>query len=156
MKKVDLRLEWEAHEYLHKERTNDWFWAVGIVTFSLALAFIIYGNIIFGIFILVAAFSLSLYINRPPENLEMKIDSKGISRNNIYYPFDALHSFWIDLDHPHKKIILRSKKMLMPLIVIPLGEKTDPEKVDKILKEYLKEEELKLPFLEDVIEFLGF
>ena len=156
MAQADLRLEWDAHEYEHKERTQDWFWAVGIITVSIAVASIIFGNIIFGIFVLVAAFSLSLYINKHPETLHMKIDSKGISRDKIYYPFETLHSYCIDIEHPHKKIILRSKKMLMPLIVVPLGENVDLEKVNIILKEYLPEEYQQLPFMENVLEYLGF
>ena len=156
MAQADLRLEWDAHEYEHKERTQDWFWAVGIITVSIAVASIIFGNIIFGIFIIVAAFSLSLYINKRPETLHMKIDTKGISRGNTYYPFETLHSYCIDIEHPHKKIILRSKKVLMPLIVIPLGENIDSEKVKNIMTEYLPEEYQQLPFMENVLEYLGF
>ncbi|MFZ2048873.1 MAG: hypothetical protein WAV25_01065 [Minisyncoccia bacterium] len=156
MAKADLRIEWDAHEYEHKERTQDWFWAVGIIAVSISIASIIFGNIIFGIFILVATFSLSLYINRPPEILKMRIDSLGIARNKIYYPFETIHSFCIDIEHPHKKILLRSKKMFMPLIVIPLGEEVSSDKVNSILKEFLPEEYQQLPFLENVLEFLGF
>ena len=156
MAKTDLRLEWDAHEYEHKERTQDWFWVVGILTVSISIASIIFGNIIFGIFVLVASFSLSLYINRPPETLQMKIDSMGIARNKIYYPFETLHSFCIDIEHPHKKIILRSKKVFMPLIVIPLGDAVNSEKVSSILKEYLPEEYHQLPFMENILEMLGF
>ena len=86
----------------------------------------------------------------------MKIDSMGIARNKIYYPFETLHSFCIDIEHPHKKIILRSKKMFMPLIVVPLGEEVNFEKVNAILKEYLPEEYHELPFMENILEFLGF
>ena len=156
MAQADLRLEWHAHEYEHKERTQDWFWAVGIITVSVAVASIIFGNIIFGIFIIIAAFTLSLYINRHPETINMKIDTKGIARNKIYYPFETLHSYCIDIEHPHKKILLRSKKMFMPLIIIPLGDEVDSEKVKKILGEYLPEEIHQLPFIESILEYLGF
>jgi len=156
MAKTDLRLEWQAQEYEHKERTQDWFWAVGIITLSITITAIVLGNIIFGIFIIVAVFSLSLYINKRPETINIRIDALGIARNKIYYPFETLHSYCIDTEHPHKKIILRSKKMLMPLIVIPLGDEVDSEKVGAILKEYLPEETYQLPLVENLLEYLGF
>ena len=151
-----FRIEWDAHEYEHKERSQDWFWAVGIVTFAVALVSVIFGNIIFAILILTAAFSLALFINRPPETLHVIIDEKGVTRGNVRYPYDSLISFWIDIEHPHKKILLRSNKLLMPLIVVPLGEEVDVEQLDETLSKFLKEEYHSLPFVEKVLEYLGF
>ncbi len=156
MRKQAFKIEWDAHAYEHKERSSDWFWAVGIVVASVAIAAIIMGNIIFGIFIIVASFALSLFINRPPENIHAVIDEKGVSRANIRYPYDTLHSFWIDEEHSHKKIILRSKKTFMPLIIIPLGENTDVENLHETLKENLDEQYYSLPFVEKILEYLGF
>jgi hypothetical protein len=151
-----LHIEWDAHEYEHKERSADWFWAVGILTVSFAIVSILLGNIIFGILILLSVFTLSLYINRPPQIIHAFIDNQGIVRDKVRYPYDTLHGYWVDEDHPHKKIILRSKKTLMPLIIIPIGEKVDPEKLRDILAEYLPEERLDLPLAEKVLEYLGF
>ena len=151
-----LHIEWDAHEYEHKERTQDWFWAVGIITVSLSIVSIIFGNIIFGILILISAFSLSLFINRPPETIHSLIDDRGIVKGRVRYPYDTLDIFWVDEDHPHKKIILRSKKTLMPLIVIPIGNSIDPERLRDILAEYLPEERISLPLVEKLLEYLGF
>lgn len=155
MARQNFRIEWEAHQYEHKERSADWFWAVGIIVFSIAVASIIFGNIIFGILILIAAFTLSLFINRPPETTHVVIDEKGVTRGNVHYPYSTLHSFWIDEDHPHKKILLRSKKIFMPLIVVPLGE-MDADRVHGALIKVLPEEFQKLPWAEEFLEFLGF
>lgn len=156
MAKQTFKIEWDAHMYEHKERSSDWFWAVGIVVASVAIASIILGDIIFGILIIVGSFALSLFINRPPETIHNSVDEKGITRSNILYPYDTLHSFWIDEDHPHKKIILRSKKTFMPLIVVPLGEKSDTEKLHEVLAPRLEEQYYSLPFVEKLLEYLGF
>jgi len=155
-KPLPYTIEWDAHEYEHKERNQDWFWAVGIVTLAIALTSVILGNIIFGILILTAVFALALFINRPPETVHVVIDEKGIVRGNIRYPYSTLKSYWIDLEHPHNKIILRSEKLLMPLIVIPLSDEVDPERLDEVLSQHLTEEYHSLPFVEKVLEYLGF
>jgi len=156
MAKQNFRLEWDGHEYEHKERSSDWFWAVGIITASVILTSIILGNIIFAILILISAFALLLFINRPPETIHVVIDERGVTKGPVRYPFDTLHSFYIDVDHPHKKIILRSEKMLMPLIIVPLGESIDPEELEEILLKFIPQEFMVLPFGERILEYLGF
>ncbi|MEK7177024.1 MAG: hypothetical protein AAB719_01905 [Patescibacteria group bacterium] len=149
-------MEWEAHEYEHKERNPDWFWAVGIISISVAITSIIFGNIIFGILVLIAAFTLSMFASRPPQNLHVTVDEKGVARGKVRYPFSTLKSFWIDTEHPHKKIILQSEKVLMPLIVVPLGDNVDVEELHENLSLFLTEEFHSLPFIEKLLERLGF
>ncbi|MBX4181620.1 hypothetical protein KW807_02035, partial [Candidatus Parcubacteria bacterium] len=115
MNKQSFKLEWDAHEYEHKERTQDWFWAVGILSVAIAVVSIILGNTIFGILVLISAFSLALFINRPPETLHVVVDEHGITRGKVHYPYETLESYWIDVEHPHNKILVKSQKLLMPL-----------------------------------------
>lgn len=154
--KPSFQLEWQAHEYEHKERSQDWYWATGIITVSVAIVSIILGNIIFALLILLGAFALALFINRPPETVDITIDEKGVIKGNVRYPYETLKSFWIDLEHPHNKIILRSQKLLMPLIVVPINDSIDPETLHDTLSQFLTEEYHALPFIERLLEYLGF
>lgn len=156
MARPSFKIEWDAHEYEHKVRGSDWFWAVGIISVSLAITAVIVGNIIFGILVLIGAFALSLFANRLPSTIHMIVDKKGVTRNKILYPYSTLKSFWIDTEHPHKKIILRSEKMFMPLIIIPLGDETLVEEIHENLSILLSEEFHSLPFIEKILEYLGF
>ncbi|MEK7147997.1 MAG: hypothetical protein AAB758_01740, partial [Patescibacteria group bacterium] len=149
-----FRIEWDAHEYEHKERSSDWFWAVGIISISISIASIIFGNIIFAILILLSAFSLALFINRPPENVHVVITERGITKDKIHYPYSTLDSYWLDSDHPHPKILLRSEKMFMPIIRIPIGD-TDPVELDELLAQFLPEKYHSLPLVEKILEYLG-
>jgi hypothetical protein len=157
MKQVaPFRIEWDAHEYEHKERSSDWFWAVGILSVSIAVAAVIFGNVIFGIFILTAVFSLALFINREPDSVHVIVDEKGVAKDKIRYPYSTLQSFWIDLEHSHPKILISSEKLFMPLIIVPLGDGVDVDKLHEALGSSLKERPHSLPFVEKVIEYLGF
>lgn len=151
-----FRFEWDAHEYEHKERSSDWFWAVGILSMAIAATAAIFGNVIFGILVLTAVFSLALFINRAPDTVHVIVDEKGVVRNKIRYPYSTLQSFWIDTEHPHPKILLSSEKLFMPLIIVPLGGGVDLDKLHEALSSSLKEKYHSLPFVEKVIEYLGF
>lgn len=155
-KRAPFRIEWDAHEYEHKERSSDWFWAVGILSVSIAVAAVIFGNVIFGIFILTAVFALALFINRVPDTVHVIVDEKGIAKDRIRYPYSTLQSFWIDIEHSHPKILLSSEKVFMPLIIVPLAEAVDVEDLHKKLSANLKEKYHSLPFVEKIIEALGF
>ena len=156
MKTAPFRIEWDAHEYEHKERSSDWFWAVGILSVSIAVAAVIFGNVIFAIFILIAVFSLALFINRHPDTVHVIIDEKGVAKDKIRYPYSTLQSFWIDVEHSHPKILLSSEKIFMPLIIVPLGDGVDVEKLHEALSSSLEERYHSLPFVEKIIEYLGF
>ena len=156
MPQPSFKIEWDAHEYEHKERSSDWFWAVGIVSISLAIASVIFGNIIFGILVLLSAFTLSLFASRPPSILHVTIDEKGITKGKVRYSYQTLQSFWIDTDHPHKKITLRSEKLFMPLIIVPLSDEVDLDELHENLSRFLSEEFHTLPFIERILEYLGF
>ena len=154
-KLTPFRIEWEAHQYEYKERSPDWFWAAGIITVAIAVTAVIFHNIIFAILVLVAAFSLALFINREPETVEVVLDERGVTRGKIRYPYETLHSFWIDPDHNHPRIYLRSKKSYLTLIIVPLGD-TDPEEVAQALSAHLEEEHHAPPLVERLLELLGF
>ena len=156
MPQPPFKIEWDAHEYEHKERSPDWFWAVGIIAVSIAIASIIFDNIIFGILVLIGTSALALFAARPPSILHVVVDEKGITRGKIRYSYSTLETFWIDTDHPHKKIILRSEKIFMPLIIVPLGDEVDVDVVHENLSKVLKEEFHSLPFVEKMLEYLGF
>lgn len=156
MKRPSFKIEWTAHAFEHKIRTEDWFWAVGIIAISVAIASIIFGNIIFGILVIVATFALSLHINRPPHDVHVEVNERGIKKDNIFYPYESLHSFWIEEEHSHPKILLRSHKWFIPLIVVPLGEKVNVEELEGRLLEFLPRHFYNLPFVERLLEHLGF
>lgn len=149
-------MEWEAPEHEHKERSADWFWVSGIIVAALALTSIIFGNIILAILIVVAAFSLALFINKPPESISAAVTEQGVRRENVLYPYETIESFWIDTVHPHHKVILKSKKPLMPLVVIPIPDDLNIEELRTELLAHIPEQEQSLPLVEKILEYLGF
>jgi hypothetical protein len=149
------KLTWETYEYLHTEKTSDWYWIVGIVTLSIAIIAIILNNIIFGIFIIVASLVLSLFASRKPDVVTVVLDSAGITFGKTRYPYSALESFWFESNDAHPRLLIKSRKMFMHYIVIH-ADNEDSDEIRQFMRQHLKEEELTEPLLEKVLIYLGF
>ena len=148
-------IEWNAPEHYYYKRSADWYWAVGIVAITCAALAFIFGNVIFGILILVAAFALSIHAANPPRIVRYQINDRGIVIDDTLYPFLTLDSFWIDHLHHEPKILLKSLKFFMPFISVPIAE-VDPEDVRTVLLKYIAETEHIEPLSLRILELMGF
>jgi len=113
---------WHTHEYIHREKTQDWFWVLGIVAAAAAVTSVIFGNILFAILIVIGAFVLALFAARKPNVVEVEVNDKGILVEKTLYPYKSLKSFWIDEEHHDgARLILVSEKLIMPYIIVPVA-----------------------------------
>jgi hypothetical protein len=152
------KITWETLDEIKEEKSSDWFWIVAIVAIAIAVLAIFFDNILFALLILLAAFASFLLANAPARLITCEISRKGIRVADILYPYSSLESFWvIDEDgYDRDRILLKSKKLLMPLVVVPLGEGVDPEEIRDYLLEYLNEEEMYEPLFQRLMSMLGF
>ena len=152
---TEALISWTAPAHFYVEKRPDWYWAVGIITLAIAAVCGIFGQIITGIFVVVAAVALVLHASRPPKRIHCEINDRGIIIDKTLYPFLTLDSFWIPHDEVPHKLLLKSNKLIMPLIVIYIDD-VDPEEIREILLKYIAETEHHEPFLKHVLEGLGF
>jgi hypothetical protein len=152
---TEALISWNAPEHFYVEKSPDWYWAVGIITLAISAVTIIFGNIITGIFVLVAAVALVIHASQPPKIIYHEINDRGLIVHDRFYPFLTLESFWIPHDELPPKIILKSRKLLMPYIVLFIDE-LDPEDVREVMLRYIAETEHREHFLHKVLERLGF
>lgn len=152
---TEALISWNAPTHLHVEKRSDWYWAVGIITLAIAAVCFMFSEVITGIFVIAAAFTLVIHASKPPEIIYHEINDRGIITKNTLYPFVSLESFWIPHDHNQNKIILKSRKFFMPLIVLYIDE-VDPEAIREVLLKYIGETEHREPLLKGILEWLGF
>ncbi len=152
-------ITWHNHEYEHREKSRDWFFAVGIITVSAFVIAILFNNYILSILILLGGACMILFGNKEPDHVRFEINGAGILIDNVLYPFGTLHSFWVEnndhLELP-SRLFIRSNKTLVPLIHIPLIWDVDPEEVRTHLLEHIPEEEQHESVSHMVMEYLGF
>jgi hypothetical protein len=149
-------LRWETHEYTYTEKSTDWYWTVGIITLILAGLSVYFGNALFAIVLLLGILTLVIFASRHPEIVLHEINDRGIEVGHTLYPYDTLSSFFVEhLEHRPGKIILASKKVLMPHIAVSLGD-IDPTLVRQMLLKKLPEVEHHQSIFVHIAEYLGF
>ena len=152
---ANREFEWRAFEYLHYEKTADWFWALGIITISIAVASILFKNILFAIFILLSGSVLGLYAKRRPQIISCRLTERGLQFGRNLYQYNSLESFWVETEDGEPKILLQSKRAVMPLIIVPILDR-DAGIIRDFLSRYLREEEKTEPLSQKIMQFLGF
>jgi hypothetical protein len=149
-------LEWEALEYRHTDKTSDWYWGLGLLALAGIGLSIFFSNILFAAVILLGASTLALFGARPPHMMRFSITDRGISIGNNLYPYGTLESFWvIDDPHTHPQLLIKSKKLLMPLIIIPIAQ-VNPNDIREKLLDKLSEEEHHEPLSEKLLQFFHY
>lgn len=156
MKEVTRAITWEAPEHHHFEKSNDWFWVLGIVAISGALAAFFLGNFLFAIVILIGAGSMALLANREPQVIKFSVTTRGIRLGERLYPYSTMESFCLDEENPlGPQLLLKSKRLYMPLLILPVPP-DHIDDIDDLLIDRLPEEDLEEPFAHKVLEFFGF
>ncbi len=146
---------WEALEHHHEDKSADWFWSLGIIAVSLTVLCVFFNNVLLGIFILVASFTAALHARKEPRILTVSLTMKGVIVEDKLYRYDTLDSFWIDEQAHIPQIILKSKKVLMPFIIVPIEEHHHDD-IRMYLLMHLQEEEHHESPLHHLLEYFGF
>lgn len=153
---------WRTIEHGHREQSTDWYWAVGIITVSLAIAFFIVGNSLLSIILLLGVGTLFVSSKRSPQTVECEISEQGIRTDRTLYPWQTLSSFWIHetvnqkTGIPTQLLLLTSKKSFMPQIIVPLGSEAPLKEIQAVLAHMLTEEPQTEPISHRIMQKLGF
>lgn len=148
-------LSWVALEHEHIDRHPDWFWVVGIVALGGATLALFLGNVLFALFIVMCAITISLYALKHPERIQYEIGEKGVRVDTKIYPYQTLESFCIHEHHDSFRLILKSQKIFMPYIFVPL-DTIPPEDVRRAFAGKLPEIYVPESISEKLLEIIGF
>jgi hypothetical protein len=127
-------ISWTVPEYSHKERGNDWFWALGLITIVACGVAIWLHNYVFAIFIIISGSCLILFTLRHPQDITYIIETKGLSMGKDLYSWKNLKSFNIKNIEKEQfsKLMIETNKYFLPVYTIPL-----PKEISKDVKETL-------------------
>jgi hypothetical protein len=156
MNRDTILLEWEAFEYKEKNRKPDWFWALGIIAVAGSAVAFLYGNFLFGIFIILTAAAMIYFGTAKPQRIKQMITTEGIFFDGRLYPYERLKSFWMDEASGEKRLIIRSDKTFMPIMVLPFEDEETGEEIYALLSEVLEQEEIHESFAHKIMDRLGF
>ncbi len=145
-------IEWHAPEYEHRERSTDWQWSVALGAGLIALILFYFGNLLFGLVIILAAASIILYARRPPQEITFALTAKGLLAGRELYPYKTIKHFSIPKDG--EKLIIESSRVFLPRITIPI-EPPIASRLRDELKRRIKEVEHEDHLLDTLADRLG-
>jgi len=129
-------ITWQAPEYTHKERGNDWFWAIGLITVVACGVAIWFHNYVFAIFLLLSGGTLIMFTMRSPEDVTYVIENKGLSMGKDLYEWKSIKSFNIKKNDKdvYAKLLIETSKYFLPVYTIPLPKEMTDEIKQTLLK----------------------
>jgi len=129
-------IEWSAPEYSHKERGNDWFWTLGLITLIASGAAFWFNNNIFAIFILLSGGCLIMFTLRHPLDIPYKIETKGLTMGRDFHTWKSIKSFNVksnDSDE-FEKLLIETSKYVLPVYAIPFPRDLENQIKETLLK----------------------
>ena len=116
MEEINIRtIEWQAPEYVHKEKSADFLWTIGLAALVGAILALWFKNYVFAIFILLSGTSLIFFTLRKPENIAFSISSDGIQMGKEKHTWANIKSFDIKKGEPYSKLLIVTSKYFLPV-----------------------------------------
>ena len=146
-------INWEAEEYIVREKTSWWY--VGLVAVGLVLSgvAILLQAWTFLAVIVLSVVALIVYAMRPPRMLRYSLTNKGLSEGDRLYSYDDFKAFGILREGNHFAIVLTPRKRFSPRVTVFFPEAQGEAIVDAFGAR-LPMEEVKLDMLDKLIKFL--
>ncbi|OGI90427.1 hypothetical protein A2911_01670 [Candidatus Nomurabacteria bacterium RIFCSPLOWO2_01_FULL_40_15] len=156
------KLEWTALEYEDKERSKDWFWALGVIIVTAGATSIIFGNYFFAILIVLGGTLLGFFATKKPNEVLYELNEKGLRVGTRLFPYENIKSFWVETESPENKtevvptLFIKSERFFMPIISIPLKHNMVAEIHDVFIFNNIPEEEMREHISDHIMRSLGF
>lgn len=155
--KESIEFMWESPEFIFKEKTEQWYWYIGIAGFILIILAIVLKNYLFAFLILIAGFLMFKLSTQEPVDLPIEISQHGININKDVFKYQEISAFWITENQAGKSILLfASKRPIAPIISVTIEPHINLMQLREYLLEYIAEQELREPVSDRIINKIGF
>lgn len=151
-------LEWEGKEYDHSPKSDDWYWALGIIAVAGTIATILFGSYLLAVLIVIAAASLALHAAKQPPLHRFQLVEQGLFIGDELHPFTRMISFSVleDIEGILPPMIsIKTESWLSPHLIIPLAG-VDVDVVYTYFLHHVDEDEHHHTFSDLVAAWLGF
>src|SRR5258708_1468365 len=112
-------LSWQITTHEHKERSADWYWALGLLVLAGAGLSVFFGNILLAVILLLGGGSLGFLVARGPREHQVTLNQKGLTLDGTLYPYKNISSFWVE-ETSEPRLLVSTSGVLHPQVVVPL------------------------------------
>ena len=156
LSKGEIFFSWEAPEYIVYKKNVGWYIGFGIILAIILFSAFVTQSLLTGIVFLLGGILIFVHSERPAKIISYEIRSTGIRMGKEFYSFQDLSVFNIVERGDGVYMLIKSKRLLLPLIHIPLGN-IDYEEATRVMSEKLPQDTEFIEPLADVIaHWVGF
>lgn len=147
------RVDWEAEEYVVRDRNAGWYIGLFIVAAGLIALSIWQSWWTFAILIALCVIVILTSNLRPPRKIKYKLDTKGLTEGDKLHKYEEYRAFGILKEGAHYSIILIPKKRFGVQTKVYFPE-TNGEAIVDALGMRLPMENVKLDLVDKLVNFL--
>ena len=155
-------ISWSVLTHEHRERSNDWYWALGLLAVVGIGVSIYFSNVLLAIILALGVGSIIFLSIRGPREHDVTITPRGVTIDGTLYRYPSIRSFWVSIEdvpddsyEPRARLFLSTPSILHPTFMLPLDSLDHAEAVRDYLLDYIEEVEQEPHFAEHVAELLG-
>lgn len=153
MVKNAQEISWQAEEYIVRERSAWWYVGLAVVTIGLSVLSVFLAWWTFLVLVILSAITILVTIFRPPRKINYSLDNKGLTEGKTLHKFEDYKAFGILKEGKYYSAVLIPKKRFGLSTKVYFSE-TNGEQIVDILGAHLPMEEVKLDFLDKIVNFL--
>ncbi|MBQ1373427.1 hypothetical protein IIY66_01325 [Candidatus Saccharibacteria bacterium] len=153
MSKLDESVSWEAAEYIKRTRNVWWYVGLFVIGAGLCALSVYFKQWTFLALIIVCIFAILITSSRPPRKIHYTLDTSGLTEGDRLRKYDEFRAFGILKEDSHFSAILIPKKRFALSVKVYFPE-TNGEEIVDMLGARLPMEEVKLDFLDKIVNFL--
>jgi len=155
------KMTWSALEYEDKERSRDWFWALGVIVVTGSIASVIFENYFFAALLILGGALLGFFAVKKPEVITYELSKEGLSAKNRLYPYESIKAFWVQADFSPEPLLrpmlfIHSERAFMPVVSIHIPLEMAEDIHEVFSSREIAEVEMKEHPSEKIMEALGF
>lgn len=147
-------MSWQIDTHEHKERSADWYWALGLLALAGAGLSVFFGNVLLAVILLLGGGSLGFLVARGPREHMVRLDQKGLTLDGTLYPYKNISSFWVE-EGATPRLLVSTSGVLHPQLVVPLLSSVRAMGVRSYLKRFATESEQHAHIGEHLAELFG-
>lgn len=155
MKEEIKTITWTSPEYDQKERSIDWFWAIGLITILGAFFAFYFDNFLFAVLILISGGMFFLLEIHTPHDVEYEINNDNFKMGKTNYPIKTIKYFDIKKLDNNTKIFVYTSDKFLPIKFIQIPEELSGE-IEKELLKFVEKKEIQESHAVKFMEKLGF
>ena len=146
-------ISWQAEEYIVRDRNAWWYLGLFVIGGGLCVLSIFLGWWTFLVLIILSIITILISAFRPPRTINYTLNKDGLTEGNNLHKYEDYKAFGILKEGPHFSAVLIPKKRfgLSTKVYFP---ESNGEVIVDMLGAHLPMEEVKLDFLDKIVNFL--